>query len=73
MTQDKDERALADRCLPFLRKGPLSTLEIKARLGGDADSSAIYRALAKDERVHAKPWGSVTAFEVKARSGSSML
>lgn len=68
LPQEADERALADRCLPLLKKGPLSTLEIRARLGEDGpDTSAIYRALAKDDRVTGKPWGTVTAFELVKR------
>lgn len=68
MTQEADEKKIADRCLPLLAKGPLSTIELRSRLGSDVDSSQIYRALAKDDRFERIPWGTYTAFRLKNQS-----
>jgi len=65
MSQDKDEKALADRCIPFLEQGPLNSLELRARLREKHDAAEIYRALKKDERVEGFETAMLTTFELR--------
>lgn len=65
MTTKDADAGLADKCLPFLARGPLTCTELRGLLRDRFDSSAIYRVLCLDDRVAATSGEFLTSFSLK--------